>query len=147
MDENNRRMCMNFRNNFSRLAEEYHRLGKPEKAKQVLDHCVKVMPEDVVEYNYFMIAIAESYYKLKDYKKGNEIVRSLINQYNEELNFFLSLKGEKRRSVQTEMDRTKYILQQLMLMTGERYKESGLATEMAQEFAQINELLLSDRPL
>ncbi|HRP60920.1 MAG TPA: DMT family transporter, partial [Vicingus sp.] len=65
MDENNRRMCMNFRNNFARLAEEYHRLGKPEKAKEVLDHCVKVMPEQVVEYNYFMIAIAESYYKLK----------------------------------------------------------------------------------
>jgi len=146
MDENNRRMCMNFRNNFSRLAEEYHRLGKPEKAKQVLDHCVKVMPEQVVEYNYFMIAIAESYYKLKDYKKGNEIVKSLINQYDEELRFFNSLKGEKRKTVQTEMDRSKYILQQLVIMSSERYKESGLATEMADKFQQINESISTQSP-
>lgn len=146
MDENNRRMCMNFRNNFARLAEEYHRLGKPEKAKEVLDHCVKVMPEQVVEYNYFMIAIAESYYKLKDYKKGNEIVKSLINQYDEELRFFNSLKGDKRRSVQTEMDRSKYILQQLIIMSSERYKESGLATEMADKFQQINESISTQSP-
>ena len=143
MDENNRRMCMNFRNNFSRLAEEYIRLGKPEKAKEVLDRCVEVMPEKIVEYNYFMIAIAESYYKMKEYEKGNAIVRILVTNYEEELRFYTTIKGEKRKSIQTEIDRDKYILQQLILMTNEKYKESGLATEMANRFMDINSLILT----
>lgn len=143
MDENNRRMCMNFRNNFSRLAEEYIRVGKNDKAKEVLDRCVNVMPKEIIEYNYFMIAIADSYYKLKEYEKGNEIVRVLVNNYEEELRFYTTLKGEKRKSIQTEIDRDKYILQQLILMTNERYKESGLAKEMEQRFMDINSLILT----
>ena len=144
MDENNKRMCMNFRNNFSRLAEEFHRLGQPEKAKKVLDRCLEVMPEKVVEYNYFMIAIAESYYKLKDYQTGNTILKSVIKHYNEEVNFFDSLNGEKRRAVETEHNRAKYILQQVILMSSERYKDSGLAKEMQAEFATISEKLLTE---
>ncbi len=147
LDENNRRMCMNFRNNFSRLAEEFIRTGKPDKAKEVLDRCVKVMPENVVEYNYFMIAVAESYMKIKDYKAGNKIIKSLVNSYDEELRFYLSLKGEKRKLVKTEIDRSKYILQQLILMTNEKYKESGLAKEMASKFMEINGLLLTEGEL
>ena len=143
MDENNRRMCMNFRNNFSRLAENYIRLGKNDKAKEVLDRCIEVMPENIVEYNYFMIAIAESYYKLKEYEKGNAIVRILVTNYEEELRFYTTIKGEKRKSLQTEIDRDKYILQQLILMTNEKYKESGLATEMANRFMDINSLILT----
>lgn len=143
MDENNRRMCMNFRNNFSRLAEEYIRLGQNDKAKEVLDRCVQVMPEKIVEYNYFMIAIAESYYKIKAYEKGNNIIRKLVNNYDEELRFYTTLKGEQRKSLQSEIDRDKYILQQLILITNEKYKESGLAKEMANRFMEINNLILT----
>ena len=143
MDENNRRMCMNFRNNFSRLAEEYIRVGKNDKAKEVLDRCVEVMPKESIEYNYFMMAIAESYYKLKEYEKGNDIVRVLVNNYEEELRFYTTIKGEKRKSLKSEIDRDKYILQQLILMTNERYKESGLAKEMEKRFVEINNLILT----
>ena len=143
LDENNRRMCMNFRNNFSRLAEEYIRLGQNDKAKEVLDRCVQVMPENVVEYNYFMIAIAESYYKIKAYEKGNNIIRILVNNYDEELRFYTTLKGEQRKSLQSEIDRDKYILQQLILITNEKYKDSGLAKEMANRFMEINNLILT----
>ncbi|MCB9175198.1 MAG: DUF2723 domain-containing protein [Flavobacteriales bacterium] len=143
MDENNRRMCMNFRNNFSRLAEEFIRVGKNDKAKEVLDRCVEVMPKESIEYNYFMMAIAESYYKLKEYEKGNDIVRVLVNNYDEELRFYTTIKGEKRKSLQSEIDRDKYILQQLILMTNERYKESGLAKEMEARFIEINSLILT----
>jgi tetratricopeptide (TPR) repeat protein len=134
---------MNFRNNFSRLAEEYIRVGKNDKAKEVLDRCVEVMPKESIEYNYFMMAIAESYYKLKEYEKGNDIVRVLVNNYEEELRFYTTIKGEKRKSLKSEIDRDKYILQQLILMTNERYKESGLAKEMEKRFVEINNLILT----
>ncbi len=142
MNENNRRMCMNFRNNFSRLATEYIRLGKNDKAKEVLDKCIDIMPEENVPYNYFMIAIAEDYYKIQDYEKGNEIIKSLVNLYEDDLEYYTSLKAADKKKLKEEMDRAKYILQQLIVITNERYKESGIQKEMEQRFTSINSLLM-----
>jgi hypothetical protein len=144
LDENNRRMCMNFRNNFSRLADDYIRKGENEKAVAALDYCLKVMPENLVAYNFFMIPVAESYYKLKEYEKGNNVVRSLVNTYHEDLKFYLTLRGEERKSIQSEMDRARYILQQLIMLTNDKYKDSGLATEMQERFIEINSLILTE---
>ena len=144
LDENNRRMCMNFRNNFSRLADDYIRRGENEKAVAALDYCLKVMPENLVAYNFFMIPVAESYYKLKEYEKGNNVVRSLVNTYHEDLKFYLTLRGEERKSIQSEMDRARYILQQLIMLTNDKYKDSGLATEMQERFIEINSLILTE---
>lgn len=144
LDENNRRMCMNFRNNFSRLADDYIRRGENEKAIETLDYCLKVMPENLVAYNFFMIPVAESYYKLKEYEKGNAVVKSLVNTYHEDLKYYLTFRGEDRKTIQSELDRAKYILQQLIMLTNDKYKESGLATEMQDRFIEINSLILTE---
>ncbi len=144
LDENNRRMCMNFRNNFSRLADDYIRRGENEKAITALDYCIKVMPENLVAYNFFMIPVAESYYKLKEYEKGNAVVRSLVNTYHEDLKFYLTLRGDDRKSIQSELDRARYILQQLIMLTNDKYKDSGLAEEMQERFIEINSLILTE---
>jgi hypothetical protein len=102
------------------------------------------MPENLVGYNFFMIPAAESYYKLKEYEKGNAIVRSLVNTYHEDLKFYLTLRGDDRKSIQSEMDRARYILQQLIMITNDKYKDSGLATEMQERFIEINSLILTE---
>lgn len=145
MDENNRRMCMNFRNNFSRLAGEYIRLGNNKKAVEVLDRCMAVIPENNVPYNQFVISIAELYYKVGEFEKANNIVRVLVDTYESELTYYLSLKGKYRRYVEREEGMAKYILQQLILLTNEKYKESGLADEMKDKFEAINALLSTNR--
>ena len=100
------------------------------------------MPEKNVPYNYFMIAIAENYYKIKEYEKGNEIIKSLVDLYEDDLEYYTSLKTSDRKKLQEEMDRAKYILQQLIVMTNERYKESGMKKDMEQRFTSINSLLM-----
>jgi len=143
MDENNRRMCMNFRNNYARLAQEYIRLGQNDKAGEVLDKCIASIPEDVVPYDYFMLSSVELLYRIEQYEKGNQIVRSLVNRYEEDLIYYLSLKGDAKKSVKDVTDRSKYILQQLIILTNEKYKESGLADEMKGRFVNINSLLMN----
>jgi len=145
MDENNRRMCMNFRNNFSRLAGEYIRLGKKEKAVEVLDRCMDAIPEKNVPYNQFVISIAELYYQAGEFEKANNIVRILVDTYESDLTYFLSLKGKYRKYVEREEGLTKYILQQLIMLTNDRYKESGLGEEMKERFDAINALLSTSR--
>jgi len=143
MDENNRRMCMNLRNNFARLAGNLLAKGENEKAIKVLDKCLVAIPENNVPYNFFILPIAETFYKLGEFEKGNTIVRSLVDRYEDDLKYYVSLKGKDRRSVQQEMDRAKYILQRLIVMTNEEFKDSGLADEMRDRFININSLLAS----
>jgi hypothetical protein len=143
MDENNRRMCMNFRNNYARLAQEYIRLGENKKAIEVLDKSVESIPEENVPYDYFMLSSVELYYRVKEYEKGNTIVRSLVDRYEDDLTYYLSLRGDAKKSVKDESDRAKYILQQLIMLTNDKYKESGLADEMKDRFVNINSLLMN----
>jgi|TARA_R110000782_G_scaffold270482_1_gene371680 hypothetical protein len=145
MDENNKRMCMNFRNNFARLAGELIRQDKKEQAVQVLDKCLEVLPEHNVPYNQFMVSIAEHYYRLKENDKANDIVKTLINQYHEELIYYTSLKGSFRKNVEREEGFSKYILGQLIMLSKDRYPESGLADEMKTEFESILLMLNGNR--
>ena len=143
MNENNRRMCMNFRNNFSRLSTELIRTGQKEKAVEVLDECLEAIPERNIPYDYFMLNIAENYYRLAEYEKGNEIMSVLVDRYEDDLRYYLSLSGQAKKSVKEDADRARYILQQIIMMTNDRYKESGMKETMQDRFTSINSLLMS----
>ncbi|HEY9082839.1 MAG TPA: DUF2723 domain-containing protein [Vicingaceae bacterium] len=145
MDENNRRMCMNFRNNFARLAGDFIRQGKKEKALEVLDKCLEVIPHKNVPYNQFMVSIAEHYYRLEAYDKANEIVKILLDIYEDDLNYYMSLKGKYRKSVEREEGFTKYILGQLVMLARDRYPASGLNDEMKERFNLITNTVNSGR--
>lgn len=143
MNENNRRMCMNFRNNFSRLAAEYIRTGEKEKAVKVLDECLAKMPENNIPYNYFMLSIAENYYKLDAYDKGNAIMGSLLDRYEDDLNYYNSLDRDDVQKLKEDSERAKYILQQMMVMTTQRYPKAGELNGMKDKFVNVNGLLLN----
>ena len=146
MNENNRRMCMNFRNNFARLSTEYIRLGQKEKAVEVLDECLEAIPERNVPYNYFVLSLAENYYKLGEFDKGNKIMGSLLDRYENDLKYYNSLKGNAKKSVKDDADRARYILQQIVVLTNDRYKEAGKDAGMKDRVANINSLLMNQLP-
>ena len=78
-DETNTRMVMNFRNNYSRLAESLYQKGEAEKAIQTLDKCMYELPGEVVELSYFSIPIIDLYYKLGQTEKGNKFLADMID--------------------------------------------------------------------
>ena len=137
---------MNFRNNFARLSSEFIRVGEKQKAVEVLDECIAAIPERNVPYNYFVLSIAENYYKLGEYEKGNKIIGSLVDRYENDLKYYVSLKGDAKKSVREDSDRAKYILQQIVMMTNERYKEAGMQESMKDRFTSINSLLMNEIP-
>ena len=99
MNENNRRMCMNLRNNFSRLAEALIKEKKKDKAIITLDRCMEVMPEKTVPYNFFMLPVAEAYFRAGDKEKGGLIISQLFNVYEKEINYYLSVNQELYNSI------------------------------------------------
>ncbi|HEX3008614.1 MAG TPA: DUF2723 domain-containing protein, partial [Bacteroidales bacterium] len=93
LDENNLRMLSNFRNNFSRLAEELINEGKKDSAIKVLDKCMEIMPQNRVPFNYFIVPIIEQYYRAGEANKANKLVTAFFNSTQEDLRYYFSFSG------------------------------------------------------
>lgn len=114
LDENNLRMTMNFRNIFYRLADALITEGKNDKALEVLDKAMAIMPEATVPFNYFVLPIAEGYYKLKQTEKGNQIATRLREIYTDNLTFYANLESNHIKLNMRDVEQSMQILRQLM---------------------------------
>ena len=88
-DETNTRMVMNYRNNYSRLAENLFSKGDTLRAVQVVDKCINEFPREVVNLTYFTIPIIDIYYKAGEFKKGDDLFATMIDDYFKEY-YYLS---------------------------------------------------------
>ena len=86
-DETNTRMVMNFRDNYSRLAEALLQKGDTVKAIQTLDKCMAEFPRDVVNFSYFALPIIDIYYKLGEDEKGKQMLAVMIDDYLTEIKY------------------------------------------------------------
>ena len=82
-------MVMNYRNNYSRLAENLFSKGDTLRAVQVVDKCISEFPREVVNLTYFTIPIIDIYYKAGEFKKGDDLFATMIDDYFKEY-YYLS---------------------------------------------------------
>ena len=86
-DETNTRMVMNFRNNYSRLAEALLQKKDTIRAIETLDKCLFELPRDVVKLSYFALPIIDIYYKAGAKEKGDKILAQMIDDYLTEIKY------------------------------------------------------------
>jgi hypothetical protein len=86
-DETNTRMVMNFRNNYSRLAEALFQKGDTSRAIKTLDKCMAEFPRDVVNLSYFALPIIDIYYKLGENEKAKKVLAIMIDDYLTEIKY------------------------------------------------------------
>lgn len=162
LDENNVRMSMNVRNSFVRLADGLLSEGKRDSAIAVLDRCNELVPNEKVPYNYFNLLMVEAYYKaahnLKTIdtdslsrevivfpaasKKGNDVVKVMAKNCEDELKYYFTLEPRFRTSVQEELQRSYYIMRELSNIA-EHYGEKALSQDVAK---RLNDLLSVYQP-
>ncbi len=162
LDENNVRMSMNVRNSFVRLADGLLLEGKRDSAIAVLDRCNELVPNEKVPYNYFNLLMVEAYYKaahnLKTIdtdslsreviifpaasKKGNDVVKIMAKNCEDELKYYFTLDPKFRASVQEELQRSYYIMRELSNIAG-HYGEKALSQDVAK---RLNDLLSVYQP-
>ena len=80
--------------------------------------------------------------KLGEFEKGNKIMFSLVNKYENDYEYYKSLSAKDRQNVKDDMERAKYILQQIQVMVNQRYPEAGQQEGMKDRFVNANNLLL-----
>lgn len=114
LDENHQRMGINMRNNLSRLATALVEEGDFDRAVNVLDKTMEVLPANRIPHNYFSVFIAEAYYKAGEISKGDEIALGLADENFQELNFFTNLKPTLRNSSMSDIQRSMAIYAEVL---------------------------------
>ena len=136
LDENNRRMLMNVKNNFARLANALIKEGKRDSALSVLNKAVELMPENKIPYSYYDLLIAEAYYQAEAADKANNIMRKVGNHTVEELEYFMNLPDTKQKPMETNIRRSLMMAQEILRLT-QHYKQQKLFDELNTRFQSI----------
>lgn len=116
-----RRMLYNFRNNYVRLADAFIEEGKPEKAKEVLDRSLEFIPERTVPFDLYAYSMVASYYDVKDYEKGNEIIDKITDRLIEDLNYYKSLSP----SMQKVFERDQQMAESFLMQFARSVQQAG----------------------
>ena len=117
LNEDNIRLTVNFRNVFHRLANALLDEGQTEKAVEVLDFAMEIMPEHNVPYNYFTLMIGETYYRAGELEKGNEIFARMLDLEEQNLAWYFSFGSRRIRSLEPNMQESLAILQRISHLT------------------------------
>ncbi len=138
LDENNMRLLMNMKNNFIRLAEQLVKENKNDSAFNVLSRCDSLMPNSKVRYNYYNLLIAEVYYKMKKDDKGDEVLKIISKNTEEELNYYFSLSKDDFASTKDNAERSFAMVQELIKITRD-FKREELNKQNTDRFVHILE--------
>ncbi|UTW63857.1 DUF2723 domain-containing protein [bacterium SCSIO 12741] len=137
VDHNILRMCMNLRNNFARCAEALHRQGKNDKALEVLDRCMLEMPKENVPYNFFVLPIAELYYKLGQTEKATAILSEMRETYVAELDYYFALDRDMYAKIKSQAKQTISILYRLNLMASQYVPGDQITQDLTDDFKRL----------
>lgn len=112
LDENYRRFPLNARSAFVRLAEQLVNEGKNDKAKEVINYAMKVMPDDPVNYDFYCPMFVGLYLRLGESKKADEMANVMKQRSKEELEYYTQ--GKRATFHQMDIQSNLYMLQNLM---------------------------------
>jgi len=139
LNNDNVRMSSSIRNCYARCALALTEEGEFEKAIQICDKCLEMIPDESVPYNYFSISLAEAYYLSDAPEKGNAVMRRMIDIQDERLAYYLSFPDQKRGLVRMEIEQAIAILLacQEVVEIHRQTELSDRATEIANLYYQI----------
>jgi len=118
LDETCRRLAMNYRNAFGRMAVQLINEGQNAKAVKALDFCMKTFPEYQLPYDYFTLQIAFAYAKAGETKKAAAIWNRMITLSKENIDYQMHSRVSKGEGMDGETQQNMYYLQKIVQDAG-----------------------------
>jgi hypothetical protein len=128
LNEDNRRMLTNFRNNFGRLADALVKEGKYDSAKKVMDYCLKKIDNETIAYEFTVLPFIKNYYRIGEIETANHHLKILLDNLDQEMFYYTNL-GNKGAAFSRDIRRNMYIIKQLSDFTG-RYGQKKLKDQL-----------------
>ncbi|MGM9760728.1 MAG: protein O-mannosyl-transferase family [Parabacteroides sp.] len=131
LDENVMRMCKSYRAYvFGRLAASLIAEGKKDKALNVLDKAMQVLPPENVPLDYSALSLAEMYYELGQQEKAEAIYSGIADGAMRNVNWFFRLSPQQFTSVLGELEHNLAVVQEILRVSkrynpefGKKYQE------------------------
>ncbi len=117
------------------MAEALLAEGKREKAVEVLDRCLEVMPTDVIPANYFMLGFVEVYYKAGEYEKARAIINEIFEATEQDLKYYLALDKKQRKSKDRDIQIGLYTFQNVY-QQAKQYGQTDVSDSLAMPLLQ-----------
>lgn len=119
IDENTQRMATNLRNNLTRMADALIDEGEIDKAVAVLDKTVAELPTPAIPHNYFSVLMARSYYRCKEFDKGDNILTQYATDILQEIMYYASLSDAQARATTQDNERAQAIYYEIFRVANE----------------------------
>ena len=115
---------------FSKLAAALISEGKNEKALNILDKAMEVLPPANVPLDYSALSLAEMYYELEQPEKAEMIYTSIADNSMRNINWFFRLRPGQLSSVTGELEHNLAVVQEVLRASklynpefGKKYQE------------------------
>lgn len=141
LNEDHRRLTVNFRNIAQRLAHTLIDEGKADSAVAVLDKAMEMMPESQVPYNYFNLLMAEAYYRAGEPEKAAVITERMLDLYAQDLRHYFSFRGPRASFLERNKQEALALVQRIQFLARE-YRQETLAEKAQAEFDTYYQLFL-----
>ncbi|MCQ2313004.1 MAG: DUF2723 domain-containing protein [Paludibacteraceae bacterium] len=141
IDENLHRMCHTHRMMFLELAEALYKERQYDKAREVLNYSLKVLPTYNLPFastDYTSVGYAQLFYRLggeEDVKMANTIIRELANNCVEYLEWGENIRKNLQASVQQTLGHQSAIFGYALQMA-DRYNQAELVDEFYPLYTQ-----------
>ncbi len=143
LNENNRRMLINYRNNFGRLASRCIEEGDTLRAKAALDKVMEVAPGEVAPFDYFMVPLIEGYYRIGEEEVAGEYLDLLSRVTEDELRYFLSIDSRFSADLDYDNQIRMHTMQELVRLTA-KYGREEIFERQREIFQQLIALYQSN---
>jgi hypothetical protein len=139
------RMSLNYRSMYARLANALIAEGKKAEALKTLDRCMEAMPHESILLNFSATGIAEAYYKLDQFEKGNAVALKLADVYGQEIDYYARLDRNEVKRLGNEAEIAMSVMQKLLILA-KMYKQDDVLEQLEARFADLESKYL-DSPM
>lgn len=136
LDENCMRMAGNLRMQMGILATALMNEGQEKKAEDVLDKCLKVMPDETVPYDATIFTVCATYFQLRKYDKAAPLAKKLFDIFENDLRVYNAQQPEHRAAYRRESEQAKEILKRLTGLAAQ-FKQEALTKEFNARLSAI----------
>jgi hypothetical protein len=105
-----------------------------DRAELVLDRIVELTPDKNLPYDMFMPGIAETYFQIQSFEKGNQILNRMLEIAEGRLNYYTGFRLSQKRKIQDEISYYIRVLGNIMQIS-RQYNQLELAMK-AEELLQ-----------
>jgi len=138
VDRESYRNSMMHKQDFMRLAQALANKGKNTEAVAVADKCIEEFPNSKMTFDYYMLPLAEVYYKAGAIEKGNNFIKTIAGIYIQDLNYYNAVSPEFRSYYQDDQMQAYAILSRIFEW-GKEYKQDALLEELRGKMIIPNE--------